>query len=154
MSPRGLQADHQPPSSLRNRRPLTLPTLLWRGFWRRCPQCGAGGCFRSWFKVRERCPRCRFPLQREEGWWLGGIGMNTVVSFGLVGLALLVSFALTWHDRRGVFVFVPAFTVAIVVPVLFFGSSQTLWSAMHLALDPVEPRDGVAPEWQAPRKAR
>ena len=133
----------------RRLRTLTLPLLLWRGFWRRCPQCGSGGIFVTWFKLRPRCPRCNFPLQREEGFWIGGIGMNTVVTFGLVGLSLLVSFVVTWEDRRGAAVFIPAFAVAAVVPIAFFGSSLSLWSAIHLALTPVQPEDDVDPEWLA-----
>jgi uncharacterized protein (DUF983 family) len=135
-------------------RTLTLPVLLWRGFWRRCPQCGARGIFETWFKVRPRCPRCNFPLQREEGFWIGGIGMNTVVTFGLVGISLLVSFIVTWEDRRGVAVFVPAFAVAAIVPLAFFGSSLSLWSAMHLAMTPVQPEDEVDLAWLAPAKRR
>jgi uncharacterized protein (DUF983 family) len=138
----------------RRLRTLTLPLLLWRGFWRRCPQCGSTGCFETWFRIRPRCPRCNFPLQREEGFWIGGIGMNTVVTFGLVGVSLLVSFILTWEDRRGVAVFVPAFAVAAIVPVAFFGSSLTLWSAIHLAMTPPQPEDDVDPEWRAPTRKR
>lgn len=138
----------------RRLRPLTLPRLLWRGFWRRCPQCGSSGCFETWFKIRVRCPRCNFPLQREEGFWIGGIGMNTVVTFGLVGISLLVSFLLTWEDRRGVVVFVPAFAVAAIVPIAFFGSSLSLWSAIHLAMTPVQPQDEVVSEWRAPPRKR
>jgi uncharacterized protein (DUF983 family) len=135
-------------------RTLTVPVLLWRGFRRRCPQCGSSGCFETWFRIRERCPRCHFPLQREEGFWIGGIGMNTVVTFGLVGVSLLVSFLLTWDDRRGVAVFVPAFAVAAIVPLAFFGSSLTLWSAIHLAMTPVQPDDDIDLDWLSPVKRR
>jgi uncharacterized protein (DUF983 family) len=143
-----------PPSGARPLRTLTVPVLLWRGLWRRCPQCGSSGCFETWFRIRERCPRCHFPLQREEGFWIGGIGMNTVVTFGLVGLSLLVSFVLTWDDRRGVAVFVPAFAVAAIVPLAFFGSSLTLWSAIHLAMTPVQPADDIDLDWLSPVKRR
>lgn len=143
-----------PPPDARRLRTLSLPVLLWRGFWRRCPQCGSGGCFETWFRLRERCPRCNFPLQREEGFWIGGIGMNTVVTLGLVGASLLVSFVATWEDRRGVAVFVPAFAVAAIVPLAFFGSSLTLWSAIHLAMIPVQPDDDVDLRWLSPVKRR
>lgn len=133
---------------------LTLPRLLVRGFLRRCPQCGSRGCFHTWFRMKERCPRCQFPLQREEGYWIGGIGMNTVVTLGLLLVTFAATFALTWDDRKGVLVFAPAFTVALIVPLLFFGSSQTLWSAIHLALTPVQPEDGIDLRWWSPAKRR
>jgi hypothetical protein len=80
--------------------------------------------------------------------------MNTVVTFGLVGVSLLVSFTLTWNDRSGAAVFIPAFAVAAVVPLAFFGSSLSLWSAIHLAMTPVQPDDDVDPAWLSPAKRR
>lgn len=139
-------------ASSHQRRPLGVTRMLWRGFWRRCPLCGSGRCFESWFTKKARCPRCNFPLKREEGHWIGALGMNTVVTFGLLLLTLVLSIALTWDDRRGVVVFVPSFLVAGLVPVLFFGSSQTLWSAIDLAMRPLEPDDDVDPRWIPPPK--
>ncbi|MDP1819456.1 MAG: hypothetical protein Q8K58_06110 [Acidimicrobiales bacterium] len=127
--------------------PLSTSRMLWRGFWRRCPLCGSTGCFRTWFDKEERCPRCNFPLKREEGHWIGALGMNTVVTFGLLALTLLVGFALTWEERRALPIFLSAFLVAGLTPVLFFGSSQTLWSAIDLAMRPLEPDDDVDPRW-------
>ena len=131
-------------------RPLSVPRMLWRGLWRRCPLCGSGGCFESWFTKRDRCPRCNFPLRREEGHWIGALGMNTVVTFGLLLVTIGVSVALTWEERRAVVIFVPAFLVAALTPLVFFGSSQTLWSAIDLAMRPLEPADDVDPRWIPP----
>jgi uncharacterized protein (DUF983 family) len=127
--------------------------MLARGLARRCPLCGSGHLFRTFFLVKERCPRCNFPIHREEGHWIGAIGMNTVVSFGALLVTLLVVFVLTWDDRSGAAVFIPAFAVAIVVPVLFFGPSQTLWSAIDLWMRPLEPEDDVDPRYLPPRRA-
>lgn len=134
--------------------PLTLPRLLLRGLARRCPLCGGGHLFTSFFEVRDRCPRCHFPIRREEGHWLGAVGINTVVTLGLLLLTILVGFALTWQERRAVPVFVAAFLVAGITPLAFFGSSQTLWSAIHLAMRPVEPADDVDPRWLPPPTRR
>jgi uncharacterized protein (DUF983 family) len=131
-------------------RRLSVPGMLWRGLRRRCPLCGGGGCFDGWFTKRDRCPRCNFPLRREEGHWIGALGMNTVVTFGLLLVTIGVSVAVTWEERRAVTVFVPAFLVAGATPVLFFGSSQTLWSAIDLAMRPLEPDDDVDPRWIPP----
>jgi uncharacterized protein (DUF983 family) len=128
--------------------------MLARGLARRCPLCGSGHLFRTFFLVKERCPRCNFPIHREEGHWIGAIGMNTVVSFGALLLTLLVVFALTWDDRSGAAVFIPAFAVALVVPVVFFGPSQTLWSAIDLWMRPLEPGDDVDPRYLPPRRPR
>ncbi len=131
-------------------KPLTVPRLLWRGLLRRCPLCGASGVFQSWFEVRERCPRCHYPIRREEGHWIGAVGINTIVTLGSLLLTLLFGFALTWNERRAAPIFISSFVVALVVPLTFFGSSQTLWSAIDLAMRPLEPDDDVDPRWIPP----
>jgi uncharacterized protein (DUF983 family) len=138
----------------RNHKTLTLPRLLIRGFFRRCPLCGAGGQFRTFFDKKDRCPRCHFPLRREEGHWIGALGMNTVVTFGSLALTLAISVAIMWDDRRALPIFGACFAVATLVPILFFGSSQTLWSAIDLAMRPVEPDDDVDPDWLPPKRHR
>ena len=129
---------------------LTPLRMLIRGVLRRCPLCGGGDVFESFFTVKPRCPRCNFPIHREEGHWIGAIGMNTVVSFGTLLLTMLVVFTLTWDDRRAAPVFISAFAVALVVPTVFFGPSQTLWSAVDLWMRPLEPADDVDPRWIPP----
>jgi len=121
--------------------------MLVRGLLRRCPLCGSGDLFKTFFLVKERCPRCNFPIHREEGHWIGAIGMNTVASFGLLLITLVVVFALTWEDRSGLAVFLPAFAVAGLTPIIFFGPSQTLWSAIDLWMRPLEPNDDVDPRY-------
>jgi uncharacterized protein (DUF983 family) len=135
-------------------RPLTIPRLLRRGLLRRCPLCGSGGVFESWFEVRDRCPRCHFPIRREEGHWIGAVGINTIVTFSALVLTLFLGFALTWNERRAAPIFISCFLVAGLTPLLFFGSSQTLWSAIDLAMRPLEPRDDVDPAWIPPPAPR
>jgi uncharacterized protein (DUF983 family) len=131
-------------------KPLTIRRLLARGLRRRCPVCGSAGVFDTFFQVKERCPRCNFPLQREEGHWLGAVGINTIVTFGLLFVTMLVAFLLTIDERRALPIVIPCLLVAVLTPVLFFGSSHTLWSAIEVAMNPLEPRDDVDPRWIPP----
>lgn len=135
-------------------RPLQPIRMLVRGVTRRCPLCGSGGVFRSFFHVEERCPRCNFPFQREEGHWIGAVGMNTIVSLGLLLVTIVVLFALTWEDPNAPLLFGAAFAVAGITPIVFFGSSQTLWSAVDLWMRPLEPSDDVDPRFIPPAKKR
>jgi len=135
-------------------KPLTVPRLLIRGLLRRCPLCGIGGVFDTWFEVKDRCPRCHFPIRREEGHWIGAIGINTIATFGLLLVTFAVGFVLTWEERRAAPIFVSGFLVAVITPLAFFGSSQTLWSSVDLAMRPLEPRDDVDPRWLPPRRRR
>jgi uncharacterized protein (DUF983 family) len=134
-------------------RPLTIPRLLGRGLVRRCPLCAGTDCFESYFRMRDRCPRCNLALERVEGHWIGALGMNTIVSFGLLFLTLVGGLVATWPDPPAVPLLVACVTVAAVVPVLFFPFSRTLWSAIDLAMRPLEPRDQVDPRY-IPRGTR
>jgi uncharacterized protein (DUF983 family) len=131
--------------------PLTVPRLLARGLAGRCPLCGASGLFQRWFTLRERCPRCNFALEeRVEGHWLGSLGMNTIVSFGALFVTLVVGVAIAYPDGALGTLLAVAVTVAVVVPLVFFPFSKTLWSAIDLAMRPLEPDDDVDPRWIPP----
>jgi hypothetical protein len=110
--------------------------------------------FRTFCLVKDRCPRCNFAIRRDEGHWIGAIGMNTVVSLGLLLVTEVIVFALTWSNRRGAPVFISGFAVAGITPLLFFGTSQTLWSAIDLLMRPLEPADEVDPRWIPPSVRR
>jgi uncharacterized protein (DUF983 family) len=132
-------------------RRLTVPALLWRGATRRCPVCGGGDLLLRWTRVRDRCPRCNFPIdERIEGHWMGSLGLNVIVSFGLLLVTLAVGIALTMPDIRTVPLIVAGGVVSTVVPVLFLPYSKTLWSAIDLAMRPLEPDDEVDPRWIPP----
>ena len=130
--------------------PLTTGRLLARGLARRCPLCGGGHLFRRWFTIVERCPRCGFRLERIEGHWIGALGMNTIVSFGAVLVAVVVAFALTYPDGSTAAGVTAIVAVAVVVPLAFYPTSKTLWSAIDLAMRPLEPEDDVDPHWIPP----
>jgi uncharacterized protein (DUF983 family) len=130
--------------------PLTTWRVLGRGLRKRCPLCGGGDVFESWFRKRDRCPRCNFPMERIEGNWIGALGMNTIVTFGLLALVLLVGMVLTWPDIAVAPIIVTGIAVALLVPVLFLPASHTLWSAIDLLMRPPDPDDDIDPEWIPP----
>jgi len=134
-------------------RALTVPRLLGRGIALRCPLCGGGGLFRRWFVLSARCPRCNFPLEeRIEGHWLGSLGINMIVSFGILLVTTVVGAIVTYPDIRVAQVAAINVTVAIVVPLVFFPFSKTLWSAIDLAMRPLEPDDDIDPRYIPPRR--
>jgi uncharacterized protein (DUF983 family) len=127
--------------------PLTIPRLVGRGLVRRCPLCASDDCFESYFRMRDRCPRCNLSLERVDGHWIGALGMNTIVSFGMLLATLVGGLALMWPEPRAVPLLIACVAVAVFVPVLFFPVSRTLWSAIDLAMRPLEPRDGIDPRF-------
>jgi small-conductance mechanosensitive channel len=97
----------------------------------------------------ERCPRCGLRFERIDGHWSGDLGINTIVSFGALFVTLIVGFALTYPDGPGIPLFLWAVSVAVIVPVLFFPFSKTIWLAIDLVMRPLEP-DEVKPEYFIP----
>jgi uncharacterized protein (DUF983 family) len=134
--------------------PLTTGRLLLRGFTKRCPVCGGGDTFESWFRMRARCPRCNFPLDRIEGHAVGSLGMNTIVSFGTLFVTVVVGLVLTYPDPPVLLLVAIAVAVAVIVPLLFFPFSRTVWSAIDLAMRPLDPADDVDPRWLPPARRR
>ena len=126
---------------------LSTRRMLARGLLRRCPLCGGGGLFRRWFTIVERCPRCAFRFERIEGHWLGALGMNTIVSFAAVMVAVVAAFALTYESGSTTLAVAVIVGVAVVVPLAFYPVSKTLWSAIDLAMRPLEPDDDVDPRF-------
>ena len=48
--------------------------------------------------MNEACHRCGLTFERIEGHWIGAIGINTIVSFGILLASLTVSFVVTLPD--------------------------------------------------------
>jgi uncharacterized protein (DUF983 family) len=104
--------------------------VLLRGATRRCPRCGGGSLFRSWFHLRARCPRCGLRLEREEGGFLGAMTVNYGVTAG-VWLVLLVTWlAIDLPDVHVAALAIASIAVAVVVPLLFWPLSKSIWAAV------------------------
>ena len=119
-------------------------TAFLRGCRKHCPVCNRGRLFSRWFTLAERCPRCDLRFERIEGHWTGDLGINTIVSFGTLLIALVIGFLLSWPEAPGVALFVIAVAIAGFVPLVFFPFSKTIWLAIDLILRPLEPGE-VAP---------
>lgn len=130
--------------------PLTTGRLLARAMARRCSFCGGTDAFDGYFRMRERCPRCNFKFDRIEGQRAGALGMNTIVTFALLGIVVIAGLALTYPDFNVPLVLAASVAVAVVTPIAFYPFSRTLWNSIDLAMRPVTPDDDVDPRWLPP----
>ena len=134
-----MSADSPAPESYRDLPPsgsARVWTLLRRAATRRCPQCGSKGIFRHYIELKDRCPRCNYRFDREEGYFLGGYALN-VFFVGLIPLLLLV-LAFVYTDYNWVtleLIFIP---LVILLPILLFPYTRTFWMAIDLIVDPTE----------------
>ena len=134
-----------------------LPTLtparaVRRGLTRRCPQCGARGTFSSWFTPRERCPTCNYPTMRVPDQWIGGLGINTMVTFTLLVLGIAGGVVATYPDIAVAPLTVGLGLFAGLFPVVFYPVSKSLWAGIDLAMRPVDPDDDVDPRHLSPTR--
>ena len=118
---------------------------MWRGLTKACPACGQRGLFSRWIHMAERCPRCDLEFERIEGHWVGAVGINTVVSFGLLIAAVVVTFIAFYPELPMVPVLGIPVAVGLLVPLFFYPFSKTTWTAIDIAMRPLEPGEANLP---------
>lgn len=110
--------------------------------------CGSGGLFRHWVRMVPTCPRCGLRFRRVDGHWLGSWFLNVCVVQTVVVAVLVIGVAATYPDPPILPLAVADGAAALVVPLLFFPFSRTLWVAIDLAMRPLDFDDGVAPGFE------
>jgi hypothetical protein len=116
---------------------------LGRGLLRRCPRCGGRGLFSGWWTMRDRCPTCGLHFERDEGFFLGAWVMNYAIASGVVAVVLTVVIAVLASDPHANLVPIIAVggVAAVVVPIVFYPWSRTIWVAIELIMRPLDPRE-------------
>ena len=108
--------------------------LLFRAIRLRCPVCGKGRLFESWFRMRATCPECGERFEREAGFFLGSIYFN----YGLTALILAVAYPLLLFTGsvapQPLMWSTAAFAVAF--PIWFFRYARALWLGFDQFMDP------------------
>jgi uncharacterized protein (DUF983 family) len=115
--------------------------MILRGLVKHCPRCGAGHLFDGYFRLKERCPRCGYRFDREEGFFTGTYLINFAVTEGLlfvVMMALIVVLSRN-PDTAIAPILLVALGAAIVAPIAFYPHARTTWAALDLAMRPLEP---------------
>ena len=113
-----------------------------RGVTKRVPRCGARGLFSSWFTMREMCPRCGLRVEREEGGFLGAITFNYIAT-AIAWVALLVIWLIVdLPDLHVAALTIASIAVAVLVPLLFWPFSKTIWAAVDYLIYRTSPDYG------------
>ena len=117
--------------------------MLLRGLFRRCPWCGRRGAyFDGWFGKLDACRGCGLQWRRGDvGYELGAAAIAAILVLGLLVVGLGVAVALMWPDIDVVPLYVVLGAGAIVLPVLLYPSSYTVWQAVDILMRPVTPGD-------------
>ena len=133
------------PTDLEGAERASLVTLFTRAAVKHCPRCGAGHLFHSWWKMKERCPKCdlHFEGRPEEGHFLGAITINTGLTAGILLLGIwLYVVVLALSDDGGPpvwFVVATSAALALILPAIFYPFTKTIWVACEITMNRMDP---------------
>lgn len=89
----------------------------------------------------ERCPRCDYKFEREDGFFLGAY----VISLGVTQLAVVayiaVAIVATLPDPPMLPLALGGGAVAVLTPLVVYPFSKTLWTAVDLVMHPTHLHD-------------
>jgi uncharacterized protein (DUF983 family) len=132
MTPRDLDVS-------RAARHLGLALLL------RCPLCGSRGLLAHWFRIRPVCRNCGLKTDRgEPDYFIGGYTVNFVTAeLVAVGVLALVVF-MRWPEVPWRGLMWGGALLMVLMPLLFYPHSRTIWLAIDLTFRPAEEKDFTA----------
>lgn len=112
--------------------------MLARASLRRCPWCGdRRAYFTGWFSRRDACQRCGTPWRRDDvGFALGAATVNVILTCGLIVVGATIGMIATAPDFAVIPIMVGLAVGALVVPIVLYPVTYTLWQAVDLAMRP------------------
>lgn len=112
--------------------------MLERALRRHCPRCD-GEAFDGWFTMRDHCPRCGLRFEREPGYWVGAVIINTAIIFATFLVVFGGLIVLTYPDVPWGLVLAITIGANVVVPIVVYPLSRTIWLALEMSWHPLEP---------------
>ncbi|MBK8002766.1 MAG: DUF983 domain-containing protein [Gemmatimonadetes bacterium] len=117
-------------------RPLVL---LARALSLRCPNCGGGGMFAAWLRMKPHCPTCGLRTERGEQGYVVGAYMFNIMAAELAWGALFVgAVVLTWPDVPWDPLLWGGGVLMLALPFLFYPFSKTVFLAFDLLFRPAQ----------------
>ena len=119
------------------------PKMLWRAVRRRCPWCGGRGAFfTGWFAKGSCCSTCGLRWRRGDvGFELGAAAIAAILTLGPLVSALGGVLAITWPSVAVWPLLVVLGTSALIVPIIMYPLSYTVWQSIDLVMRPVDVDD-------------
>ncbi len=82
------------------------------------------------------CPQCRLEYEREEGYWLGAILINTATTMVVFLGTMLLWAVATWPDPPWMIMTMTGIGINLAFPIAFYPLSKTLWVALEITAHP------------------
>ncbi|HVG20714.1 MAG TPA: DUF983 domain-containing protein [Blastocatellia bacterium] len=108
--------------------------IMLRGLRLRCPACGQARLFKSLFKMHEECPHCGMVFMREQGYFIGAIYVNVIVTEGLIFFTYLICLLTLPAANQTVYTIL--FALALIIPLIFYRHARSIWLSFDYIVDP------------------
>jgi uncharacterized protein (DUF983 family) len=95
-----------------------------------------GRLYRSPFRMNTHCSYCGLVYEREQGYFIGAIYINVIATESLLLGTLLIYALITGTVNQTILTVL--FVLAIVLPLLFYHHSRSLWLCLDHILNPLE----------------
>ena len=117
---------------------------LGRALLLRCPNCGHGGLFTGFFKVKERCPNCGILLERGEAdYFIGAYTLNLIAVEMLLALGFVIVVYATRPNPPWDALEYGGVVLSILGAVLCYPFAKTIWLAVDLIFRPPHREDFI-----------
>ena len=108
-----------------------LATILNRCLRLRCPVCGQSSIVRSAFHIRHHCPSCRALFQREDGFFVGAIAVNVLMTEAAILFVYIACLPVINTQFETVLTIL--LVMALLFPIANYHHSWSVWLAFdHL----------------------
>jgi uncharacterized protein (DUF983 family) len=109
--------------------------MMRRAIVMHCPWCGSRRTFiRKWLGKYDRCRTCGIHWRREEGFELGAVTVNTVLTFIVLTVGMTIGFVLTSPDIPVVRMVLWLIGIAVLMPIVIYPLTFTIWLAFDIAV--------------------
>jgi uncharacterized protein (DUF983 family) len=116
-----------------------LVSMFGRTLRLRCPNCGKGRPFVSWFRMRSHCEVCGLAFERgEEGYQVGSYTFNIVAPELVFAAVFLAIVLLTWPSPPWTLLQYGGIALMVIAPFLRFPFTKTLFLAFDLVFRPAD----------------
>lgn len=104
----------------------------------RCPHCGARGILASWFRLKDRCPRCKLHLHREEtDYFLGAYTIMLIAVEGLFAIGFVAVLLITWPNPPWEAIEWVGAVILTAGVLIAYPFARTLFLAIDLSFRPI-----------------
>lgn len=120
--------------------------MMARSMVRRCPWCGGRGAFfTGWFTKQPHCRSCGLRWRRGDvGFELGAAAIAAMNTLGPLLVALGVTLTIMWPNTPVAPLLAAFLPSALLLPILTYPLSYTMWQAIDLTWREVSPDDFCA----------